>query len=162
MLHAVAAGPRQVVGEKGVGAALECGKLAEDRQLFADDALGIGGERVGFGVGAVVVQRDAERGGSPAAAAPATLKVRSVWALNSDGLSIRYWRLGAVNVSGSLVGYSCVATRHWRPGRLLERDARRPVLEPARPHQRRRHVDVGVRGVDAQVGAVHAIAEDGR
>ena len=44
-------------------------------------------------------------------------------------------------------------------GGLLEADGHRPIVEPVRPHDRRRHVDVRVRGVDGEVGAIHAVAE---
>ena len=44
-----------------------------------------------------------------------TLNVRIVCALSSVGLSIRYWRFGAVNVHGSSVGKSCVAGIHDEP-----------------------------------------------
>ena len=45
-------------------------------------------------------------------------------------------------------------------GRRLEADVDGTLLETASPHQRGRHVDVCVRGVDRQVRAVRAIAED--
>ena len=60
MLHAVAARPRQIVGQKRVGVVLELRELAEDRHRLADDPLDVAGEGVGIGVGAVVMQRDAE------------------------------------------------------------------------------------------------------
>ena len=41
----------------------------------------------------------------------------------------------------------------------FERDGRGTIVEPARPHDRRRHVDVRVRRVDREVGAVDAVAE---
>ena len=58
-----------------------------------------------------------------------------------------------------------------RPGMELRRDApvfafgrleperRRPVVESPGPHHRRRHVDVGVRRIDREVGAVERVAE---
>ncbi len=42
----------------------------------------------------------------------ATVQVRSAKSLSSTGLSIRYWRSGAVKRSASAVGRSWVATRH--------------------------------------------------
>ena len=44
-------------------------------------------------------------------------------------------------------------------GRALEADGRAPLLEAAYPHQRCRHVDVGVVGIDAQIRAVRSVAE---
>ena len=61
MLHAVAAGPRQVVGQKRVGVVLESRELAEDGHRFAHDPFGVAREGIGVGVGAVVMQRNAER-----------------------------------------------------------------------------------------------------
>ena len=55
---------------------------------------------------------------------------------------------------------SCVATLQRRSGRPLEAHRHRSTLHPARPHQRRRHVDVRMRAVDREVGAVDAVAED--
>ena len=55
-----------------------------------------------------------------------------------------------------------VELRGHRPGdvgRRHERQPGGPRLERLRPHQRRRHVEVRLGGVDARVGAVDAIAE---
>ena len=58
---------------------------------------------------------------------PATVQVRTSWALSSVGLSMKYCRLGAVKVSGSRVGASCVATFHsGRSGRKVTLTARVP------------------------------------
>ncbi len=90
MLHAVAVRPRQVHAQERVGVGLELRQLAEDRDRFADDALDVLGERVGFGFGAVVRQRDAERRRRPGRFWPSsTVNVRSMKSLKSVGLSIR-------------------------------------------------------------------------
>ena len=90
MLHAVAARPRQVVGQERVGVVLVLRELAEDGHRLADDALDVLGKRIGVGVGAVVVQRNAERRcAAGSRQARARVNVRSVCALNSVGLSIR-------------------------------------------------------------------------
>ena len=60
MLHAVAVRPRQVVGEERVVPGLVLRELAVDGAFFADDLLDVLRERVEFGVGAEVVERDAE------------------------------------------------------------------------------------------------------
>jgi hypothetical protein len=44
-----------------------------------------------------------------------TVNVRRSNVPTSDGLSIRYWRLGAVNVNSSAPGKSWVATRQLLP-----------------------------------------------
>ena len=61
MLHAVAARALGVGGEEGVVPGLEGRQLAEDGARLADDLLDAGGEAVGFGLGAVVTQGDADR-----------------------------------------------------------------------------------------------------
>jgi len=45
-------------------------------------------------------------------------------------------------------------------GAVFEPHRHGAAFEPSRPHQRRRHIDVGVRAVDREVGAVHTITED--
>ena len=65
-----------------------------------------------------------------------------------------------MKTSGSPVGKSCVATLHFLPGGCTNVHARRPLEPAAREHQRRRNVDVRVHGVDAEIRAVGAIAED--
>ena len=108
--------------------------------------------------------RRSRRGGPPhdrelPAVRVADLERSDDCSLSSVGLSIRYWRFGAVNVQGSGVGKSCVAGVQPSPAGGRERDADRPRFEAARPHQRRRHVHVRVGRVDAEIGAVHAVAE---
>ena len=82
---------------------------------------------------------------------------------NSTGLSIRYCRFGAVNSSGARAR---MQLRRDGPGaagharRRFERQRRRRIVEPARPHDRRGHVHVDVRRVDREIRAVDEIAED--
>ena len=76
-----------------------------------------------------------------------------------DGLSIRYCRLGAVNSNGVGPGWSCVATRQSSPSGGSNRSDAGRSSRPLRPHHRRRHVDVGVRRIDGEVGAVERVAE---
>ena len=73
---------------------------------------------------------------------------------------MKYCRLGAVNVNGSVVGNSCVPTFQFDPagGTNVMRD--RAAFETRRPHERRGHVQVRVRRVDGHVGAVGVVAED--
>ena len=65
MLHAVAVGVRQVVGEERVVARLVVGKLAVDRAFLPDDLLDVLHVAVELGVGAGVMQREAERARGP-------------------------------------------------------------------------------------------------
>ena len=59
-----------------------------------------------------------------------TVNDRNDWLLSSVGLSIKYWRFGAVKVHGSSVGNSCVAGFQLEPsgGVNFTRTAR-----PSRP-----------------------------
>ncbi len=94
---------------------------------------------------------------------PPTENWRSARGPNSTGLSIRYCRFGAVNASGARAG---MELRRHRPGaagyarRLFERQRRRRIVEPARPHDGGGHVHVDVRRIDGQVRAVDEIAID--
>ncbi len=108
MLHAVAVRPRQVVGDERVGVALERRVLAEHVARLPDDRLDVADQAVhsaSVPVWCTATRKTGVRRSS------GTVNDRSVNALNSAGLSIRYWRLGAVKVSGSL------------PGEQLRRDA---------------------------------------
>ena len=119
MLHAVAAAPRHVVAEERVGAGLELRELAEDAAFLADDLLDARAVLVDVGVGRVVMDCGPD-GRAPCRRDCVTVNVRIDCALSSVGLSIRYWRLGAVNVQGSSVGKSCVAASSARSCRRLE------------------------------------------
>ena len=66
---------------------------------------------------------------------------------------------GAVNTSGSCGRKQLRRHLPRAARRLHQRDARRAGHLPAHEHHRRRHVHVGVRRVDAEIGAVGAIAE---
>ena len=91
VLHAVAVGVRQVVGEKRVVARLVRRELAVDRALFAHDPLDVLHEAIELGVGAGVMRRRTRN------VRPPTENWRSDTGPNSTGLSIRYCRFGAVN-----------------------------------------------------------------
>ena len=157
VLHAVAAGPRQVVGEERVGAAVEARQLAEDRDRLADDLLDVPGEGLGVDPAAVVVQGDAQG-------------LRALALLHREAVQREGPHFGGavhqvVQVGGGedqrVVGGE--ELRRHLPGlarRRHELDAGGARLQPLGPHQRRRHVQVAVGGIDGQVGAVDAIAED--
>ena len=159
MLHAVAARPRQLDAEERVGVVLVGGNSPKDVARFADDPLGVLREGVEL----------------PRRCPSWCSAMRNVGALpppvghgerphregaESVGLSIRYCSVGAVKTERvapweELRGHLPVV-----PGRLHERDATPGDRTSPRPHQRRGHVDVRMRRVDAEVGAVDAIAED--
>ena len=61
---------------------------------------------------------------------------------------------------GVAVGIQLRADLPVRVAPAAERDPDRPVVEAPRPQERRRHVQVRVRRVDAEVGAVGVVAED--
>ena len=60
VLHAVAVGPRQVIGKEGVGVAVEGRELAEDVAGLADDLLHVAREGVQLAAVALVVHGHAE------------------------------------------------------------------------------------------------------
>ena len=80
-----------VGGEEGVVPGLEGRQLAVDGARLAHDLLDAGGEAVGFGLGAVVAQGDADRRlrRAGAAALTPTWNVRSICGPNCTGLSSR-------------------------------------------------------------------------
>ena len=91
----------------------------------------------------------------------ATVNVRSANALTSVGLSIRYCRFGAVKVNGVVAGEQL---RRHAPGRSRPARSKRTVA--GRISKPRAHISAAGMlmcawvAVDAEVGAVHAIAED--
>ena len=89
-----------------------------------------------------------------------TVNWRMATGPNSDGLSIRYWQVRRRELERRWRAPDVQLRRDLpaRAGRLLERDGDRPLVEAVRPHDGRRHVDVRVRRVDAEVRAVHAVA----
>ena len=120
VFHPVAVGPRQVVHQERVRAGIEGRQIAEDGGLLAHDLLHHRRVRIELRVGPEVVhgEPDACR---RAAARPSDRELRTAWALNSTGESMKYWKFGAVNVRGSSVGNSCVETRQVRPGGWVKR-----------------------------------------
>ena len=85
------------------------------------------------------------------------MKVRSVNALSSIGLSTRYCRLAAVNVRGSAVGCSCVATFHCAGASNVTRAAR--ASSPRAHISDGGNIQVRVRRVDREMRSVEVIAE---
>ena len=162
VLHAVAVGPRQVVGEKRVGAVLVRRQLAVDGALGFHDRLDAGGEVIGVRVAAGVVERDAH----------VRRRARSVGverlleAPPGDGTELG----GAVHqelevrrgederIAGRKQLRRDGPVRAGR--RAHERDADGTQLEARHPHQAGGHVQVRVRRVDRHVGAVDAVAVD--
>ena len=161
VLHAVAAGPRQVVREERVGVVLEGRVLAEQRVVPVRRCGGRRRRRARHR------QRRRRGGGRPGSSAPAVESPAAIGAANvsstpgpnSDGLSSRNCRLGAVNTSGFSVGNNCVATFHDVPAGRSKVTRAGPAIEASRPHQRRGHVDVRMGRVDAEIGAVDPVAE---
>ena len=156
MLHAVAADPRQEVGDESVSLSFEGGIGAEDVARLANDLLDIAPEGSELGGRAVVVHGDTERRIRGALPERERLQgelphlARAVHQIGEIRCRIRH-----------LVRPRKQLRRHapGRTGRTLEVDGGGSVLEAPRPEQRRRHVDMRVSRVDAEIGAVHSIAE---
>ena len=161
MLHAVAVRPRQIDAQERIGVGLEIRQLAEHRNRFADDALDVLGERIGFRFGAVVRQRDAEGRRRSAALLPIVDReltqheVAEVGRAVHQVVDVRRGEDQRIGGRKQLRGDAPFLS--WR---LHERHARRPLEPAAREHQRGGNVDVRVHVVDAEIGAVGAIAED--
>ena len=157
VLHAVAIRPGQVVGQEGVGAAVELRQLAEDAHLLAHDLLDVAGVLVGLNISAVVMQRDANRlramhpivdgEGAPDKAAELDGTVHQVVQVRGRE---RQGIVGGKQLRGHLPG---------APRGTLEPHARRAHERPAHEHEGRRCIDVRVARIDAEVRAVRAIAK---
>ena len=157
MLHAVAAGIREVVRKKCVVARLVARVLAVDRPLLANDLLDVLDVAVELGIGAGVMEREAE-----GARADGELPHRDRTEFRGAVHQVLQVRRGELDAIGARRGAAGVQLRGDLPvhaGGLFERKRDRTIVEAARPHERRRHVDVRVRLVDGEVRAVDAIAE---
>ena len=149
MLHAVAVGVRQVVGEKGVVPGLVLRILAVNGALLLDDLLHVFHEAVQLGVGARVMQGKAKPAPAHAELAQgdrteldrAVHEVLQVWR-GQDAAVVQLRR-----------------DLPLRTGWLFQQHADRPVFETAGPHERGGHVDVRVGCVDREIRAVDAVAE---
>ena len=137
--------------------------LAVDGALLLDDLLDILHERVQLRVGAGVMDGESEcpRADRELADHDGPELCRTVHQV----LQVRRGQLERVGDRSPRVVRRPVPVyvelRRHLPmftGRLLERDDRGSILEAVRPHQRRRHIDVRVVGVDRQIRAVDAIA----
>ncbi len=153
MLHAIAARPGQIVGDEGVVPRLELRKLAEDLPLLTHDCFDVLRQPVEVRVGARVVSGQANRasirGERPHRARPEF--DRAVHQI----LQVRRGELERAGAREQLRERAPLLSC-WR----LQRDDRTTVVEAARPHQRRRHVDVRVRWVNREVGAIQHVAEN--
>ena len=152
MLHAVAVGVRQVVGEEGVIARLVVRVLAVDRAFLPHDLLDVLNVGVELGGGAGVVQRETE-----GMAADGELADAARPELRRAVHQVLQVRRGELERRRAQVQLGRDLPAH--PGRLLKGDGDRTIVETVCPHDRRRHVDVRVRGVHREIGPVHAIAE---
>ncbi len=108
MLHPVTIVPGEVVGKKGIGAWFVLRQLAKHRLLFAHQLLYALEVDVKLGI-CLGMSRDTDRLRLATVCQPRYLEGPGTKLLNSAGLSMRYCRLGAVKLSASEVGKSCVA-----------------------------------------------------
>ncbi len=160
MLHAVAVRPRQVDAQERVGVGFEIRQLAEDGNRFADDALDVLGERVGLRLGAVMRQGNPEGRRRSIALLPivdrelAQHEVAEVGRAVHQVVDVRRGEDQRIGRRKQLRGDAPLLAR-----RLHERHARGTLEPAARKHHRGGNVDVRVHVVDAEVGAVGAIAE---
>ena len=153
MLHAVAIGPGQVVGEEGVVPRLIGGELAEDGAFLLHDFLHVAEKRRHCDVWRFVVQRESE---GPAAGG------ERVERPDTDFRRAVHQVLQVRGGEHERIGGGVQLGRHGpgRSGRWPEHHLERPLLQPAREHDGGRHVDVSVGGVDGQVGAVESVTEN--
>ena len=79
---------------------------------------------------------------------------------NSTGLSMRYCRFGRGEFVRRRTRFELRRDLPFCARGRLERRRGGPIVETARPHDRCRHVDVRVGGVDGQIRAVDPIAID--
>ncbi len=153
VLHPVAIRPGQVVGDEGVAARFVVGELAEDLLLLLDDPLDLLDERVELGVGAQVVHGEPED-----VAVDRELAHRDRAEL--DGAVHEVLQVRRRVLEGRRAWMQLRRDPPLLPPRRLERQHGRAVVQAARPHDGRGHVQVKVGAVDRQVGAVHRVAVD--
>ncbi len=159
VFHAVASRPRQVVHQERVAARIEGGQLAEDGTLLGDDALDVLREGLDLGVGAEVMDDDANRGGGFVAGwRDRELAQRRGAELDGGIEQVLQVRCGEDVCVGRREELRERAPRG--AGRRHETHANVMVGERGRPEEDRRGVDVRVGVVDGEVGAVDVVAEE--
>ncbi len=156
VLHPIPAAPRNVVAEERIGAGVELGKLAEHRPLLANDLLRALHILIHFRIAGIVMNRGPNR--EFLAVGIADLEA-------ADGLGAQLGRavhqvlqVGRRERQRIARGKQLCRRHPRRSFRRLERDAHSATVEPAGPQQRRRHVHVRVRRIDAEIRAVDVIA----
>ena len=159
VLHAIAAGPGQVVGDERVRAAgcLERGILPEHLPHLADDPLDIGGEGRDLCRRSVMMDRDVN--GRRTVAVGDGERAQVVVA----DLGRTVHQIGKVRRDERQIvapGQQLRGHPPRRPRGTLDANRRRPRLEAPCPDERRRHVDMRVRGVHGDVSAIHPIPEE--
>ena len=151
VLHPVAVGVRQTVDEKRVMARFVFRIAPVDGAFLPDNPLGIVRERVELVVGPGMMQRQPER-------PPIDRKHAHPDRAELRGTVHQVFEVGGGEFQRLRAG---MQLRGHAPGlarRLRERHDDRSILEPPRPHDCRRHVDVCVRLVDREVRAIQPIA----
>ena len=152
MLHAIAIRVREIVGQECIGPWFVDRILAVDRTLLADDFLHVLDERFELCGGAGVMCGETKR---PAVDLELTDRHRTeLRGAVHQILKVRRRKLEGGRARMQLRRHLPMETRGRNKGQC-----RWPVVQSARPHDRRRHVDVRMASVHGQVGAVHAIAE---
>ncbi len=163
MLHPVAAGGGQIVGEERVIAGLVVGVLAVNRAFLADDLLDVLRVTVQLRLGTEMVHGEAKRprsDGEPADGERAHFRraVHQVLKVRRGERVARRNRGVAEDREAFAVQLGRDEPAPVHPCGLIERHRHGPLVEATRPHNRRGHVDVRVRRVDREIRAVDAIA----
>ena len=143
MLHPIGVRPWQKIRDERVRR-LEGRQLAEDGALFTNDPLQRRREPIGIGVAAIVVQR------------------HSKFAVDRKRAQRKRAQLDravdqVVKIRGrkrSRIGRGMQLRRDLPLRGRVERDTRRAPFEPARPHERRRNIQVRVGGVDREMRSI--------
>ncbi len=180
VLHGVVARLRQVVHQKRVRASLERRKLAVDGALLLDDLRHIPDDRLNLIRRPRVVHGKTKRpwahgegldceGTELDRAVHQVLQVRRGELVDvGNGIGDGSPRVGRRPVGCPRVVRRPVPVcpeqlrRHLpgRAGRRIEGQRRRPIVEAAPPHDRRRHVDVRMARIDGQIRSIEPIAAD--
>ncbi len=153
MLHRIVGGVGQILREKGVIARLVRRILAVDLAFLANNLLDVPDEPVELGVGTGVVQRQPER--PVAGREPAARDRTKLCGAVHQVLKVRRGEFEG--------GRASLKLRGDLPGPVygrVEGHGDGAVVEAARPHDDRRHVDVRVGRIDREIRAVDVIAED--
>jgi hypothetical protein len=148
MLHPVGARPWQKIRDKRVGG-LEWRQLAKDGAFFTHDPLQRCGETIRIGVAAVVVQ------------------CHSKFAIHRERPQRKRTQLDrAVDQIGEIgrrkrprIGGRMQLGRGLPRGRRVERHTRGATFEPARPHERRRNIQMRVCRVDREMRSIQRVTE---